>query len=105
MSGLQGGGGQISKSLDFIGHEGGVLCTKMSHDGRWAFSGSRDGSVHLWDAQTAEIHMILCGHAGWVRSIDISSAGNVFATGSDDYTVRICELIISLFIIKNAHDN
>ena len=95
-------GGQSSKTLDFVGHTDRVLCTSISHDGRWVFSGSNDCSVQLWDAQTAQVHMILCEREDWVRSIDISSAGNMFATGSDDGTVRICKLYFSFSIIKTA---
>ena len=95
---------QTSKMLDFVGQNGSVRCTKISHDGRWVFSGSSDKSVQLWDAQTAQVHMILCGHEDPVDSIDVSSVGNIFATGSYDGAVKICKLYFSLsVIIKDAH--
>ncbi|PPQ75265.1 hypothetical protein CVT24_007438 [Panaeolus cyanescens] len=73
----------------FVGHKDFVLSVAVSNDGRWVISGSKDRTVHVWDARTAMVQFMLQGHKNSVISIDINPHGNTFATGSGDHSARI----------------
>ncbi|KAG6907771.1 hypothetical protein DXG01_007484 [Tephrocybe rancida] len=77
--------------MDFIGHEFGfiqdyVLSVSVSHDGQWVVSGSKDRCVQFWDIRDATLQFVLQGHK---NSVNANSAGNMFATGSGDWSARI----------------
>jgi len=95
-----------------------VLSTKFTTDSRWIVSGSKDRTVHFWDARTAELQFMLQGHKNsgtsasdslkaselhrvvssaftnppfsLVISLDIHPFGGMMATGSGDSTTRLC---------------
>ena len=92
-----------------------VYSVAVSHDGRWVVGGSADETVQFWDAKSGIAQLMLKGHtnggplsprsirAPWtdsssvlVRSIDLSPAGSLLATGSWDRRVRICRSRYSL---------
>jgi WD40 repeat protein len=70
---LRGGGGSVAFSPD-----GGRLA-----------SGCQDGTVKVWDTQTAKEVLTLKGDRGWVRSVAFSSDGLRLASASLDGTVRV----------------
>jgi len=39
-----------------------VLSVSVSNDGRWVVSGSKDRSVHFWDAHSGALQLTLQGH-------------------------------------------
>ena len=88
------GGGERGSvcTMTFDGHKGEVNSVAISYDGQWAVSGSDDESVLFWDARNAQAQFALHGHKGWVMSVDMSSTGDIFATGGFDGVIRICEL-------------
>ncbi|KAG8786281.1 hypothetical protein FRC12_016753 [Ceratobasidium sp. 428] len=62
----------------------------VSSDGRRiAVSGSTDGKVQIWDAQTGTLSLTLEGHSSTVGSVAFSSDGQHIISGSSDSTVRI----------------
>ena len=79
-------------TMTFDGHKNVVQSTAVSHDGQWVVSGSWDESVLVWDARNAQAQFALHGHKYWVRSVDMSSTGDIFATGDERGVTRICEL-------------
>lgn len=65
-------------------HRGGVLSVAVSADGRRLVSGGRDGTVRLWDLQTARPLDTLVGHRGWVETVCFASGGShAFSSGAD----------------------
>ena len=89
-------------TMTFDGHNRDVNSVALSHDGQWVVSGSSDRSALFWDARNAQAQFALHGHESPVESVDISSTGDVFATGSYDGVTRICELFC-MHVIQNPH--
>ena len=81
-------------TMTFDGHKSVVQSTAVSHDGQWVVSGSFDKSALFWDARNAQAQFALHGHEDWSRSVDMSSAGDIFVTGGKDGVTRICELLL-----------
>ena len=64
----------------------------ISPDGRSALSGSRDGTVRLWDLVTGDETRCLRGHTDQVLSVSFSPDGHSALSGSRDGTVRLWDL-------------
>ena len=79
-------------TMTFDGHMIWVQSAAVSHDGHWVISGSDDRSVLFWDARNAQAQFALHGHKISAESVDMSSTGDIFATGDYDCVTRICEL-------------
>jgi WD40 repeat protein len=75
------------------GHSGCVHSVACSSDGSRIVSGSRDGTIRIWDAISCGVQLILKGHTGSVRSVAFSSDGLRIASGSADHTVRIWDAV------------
>ena len=72
------------------GHTAPLHSLALSHDARWALTGSADGSLRLWNAQSGdEIAKFKADLSGRFQSASISSAGNRFAALGTDGIVRI----------------
>jgi len=69
------------------GHTSTVRCLKVLHNRPVAVSGSRDGTLRVWDVQRGRMLGVLAGHAGSVRSLDV--CGSQVVSGSYDGTCRV----------------
>ena len=70
---------------------------RMLHGRPIAVTGSRDGTVRVWDVQKGRAVRCLEGHAGSVRCLDVN--GRRAVSGSYDTTCRVgfCFESLSLF--------
>ncbi|MBW4495478.1 MAG: serine/threonine protein kinase [Oscillatoria princeps RMCB-10] len=57
-----------------------------------SFASASFGTIRLWDQGTGKLLHTFVGHSSWVRSLAISSDGQILASGSDDKTVRLWSL-------------
>ena len=75
----------------FTGHSDGICGVDWSPDDTALVTGSKDGTVRLWDAETGECaHVFTHGEErGEVRAVAWSPKGDVVASVSTDRTLRL----------------
>jgi WD40 repeat protein len=55
------------------GHTDGAYCALLTADGRRAVSGSRDGTVRVWDPETGTCVLPIAAHAHHVQHLAVSA--------------------------------
>ena len=74
------------------GHSGGILGVKISPDGNYVVSCSKDKTVKVWDASNGTCLRTLVGHTANIKSVDISDDGNKIVSGGDDSTIKVWDI-------------
>ena len=69
--------GELSRIL--IGHTYHVFCVAFSPDGKMLASGSYDGTLRLWNAETGELRNTHPGYTSEVLNVAFSRDGNTLA--------------------------
>jgi WD40 repeat protein len=70
----------------------GRLCVTYSPNGRWIATGTRDGSIEIWDAATGTKQHVTRSHRDWVRAVAFSSDSRLVVSGSEDHTIQVWDL-------------
>lgn len=81
------------------GHTDEITAIDMSQDSTVLISGSKDGTIHVWDINTGEIVKTFNQHNGIVTSISISHDCLYFASGGIDEKTTLFDLK-NLFVKK-----
>jgi WD40 repeat protein len=68
---------------------GGVLCVRLSPDGRHLATSDTDGSVLIWDCENHDSIRKIKAHAGWILHIRFSADGKLLVSASEDETCSI----------------
>ena len=68
------------------------MSVAFSSDGMVIASGSRNGTVRVWDAETGSCKCALRGHSNCVRAVSWSPNGSMLASGSDDKTIKLWDV-------------
>lgn len=76
----------------FAGHEARATSVSYGPRGRRAVSGSRDGTVRVWDIVSGEQLARFAEHTDAVCSVDFGPCGRRVSSGSRDETVRVWDL-------------
>ena len=94
LSSLKGHEEALRNSRPY-GYGGGIA---FSSDGKTLVSGSRDGTVRLWNLKTAKgittgsLSSTIKGHTASVLCIGLSPDGHTIASGSSDKTIRLWDM-------------
>jgi WD40 repeat protein/class 3 adenylate cyclase len=73
----------------FRGHTREIYSVAFSPDGKYALTGSQDGTARLWDRQSGREIRQYAGHKGGISAVAFSPDGKSVATGGNDQTTRI----------------
>src|SRR6266567_4673103 len=73
----------------YRGHSDKVFAVAWSPGGRYIASGSRDTTVHVWDAVSGTRASIYRGHTNCLLSVAWSPAGKQLASGCTDGVVQV----------------
>jgi WD40 repeat protein len=76
----------------FKGHKNTVTCLAFAPDGKTLVSGSKDGTVILWDFPAGTARATLAGHKDMVASVAIAADGKTLASTSHDNTILLWDL-------------
>jgi len=76
-------------------HQENVVALTTSNDGRFALSGSADGTLAYFNIETGEVVTRLTGHDGSVFTADISPDGTRAISGARDGVVFVWDLATS----------
>lgn len=71
-------------------------CAAFSKDSKTLFTGSSDGLVKIWDAESMEQTGTYKGHTAEIKGLVFNSAGNQLASAGNDFTVRLWDFDIVL---------
>ena len=66
-----------------------VCCVAWSFDGYSIVSGSGDGNIIVWDAQTGKEKLKFDGHSDHVTSVAWSPNNLMIVSSSEDDTIRV----------------
>ena len=75
--------------LTLEGHTSTIESVSYSPDGLRLASGSRDGTVRIWDARTGREILRCKGHTLEVNCVAFHPTGSQLASASDDHSVKI----------------
>ena len=77
----------------------------VSPDGALVAGGADDFLVHVWDARTRALRVVLEGHTQSIRVLGWSPDGALFASGGRDTTVRLWDTATWKPVARLAHGN
>lgn len=87
-----------------MGHLSAVSDVAVSPDGTLALSGSRDGTLRLWEVDTGACYRELIGHTKEVICVGFSSDSKQIVSGSADKTIKLWnKLGCCKYTIESGH--
>jgi len=87
----------------FRGHEGSVLSTQFSSDGKEVLSTGTDHTIRLWDVETGIVTLLLNAHTDVVHAAHYSPDGKTIVSASDDGTVKVWDRVTGQELLTLPH--
>ena len=78
--------------VPLIAHASDVNSAAFSRDGAHVLTGSKDGTLKLWDIATTRLVRTFAGHKGDITAVALSPDGTRALSGSKDKTIRLWEV-------------
>lgn len=72
-----------------VGHTGDIVALSASPDGRYALTGSTDGTLKLWDVAAGKEIRTMAGHVGTVTGVVLAADAHSALSAGDDGTIRL----------------
>lgn len=85
------GGSRMELALQ-MGHQKTVVAMAMSRDGNYAFTGSYDRSVHMWEVATGKKVMSFRGHDYYVSGLALCRDGSKLWTSGADHKLILWDI-------------
>ena len=93
------------KLLSFTENKDWVNSVAFSPDSQTIASGSRDGTVKLWNLAGGQELLTLTGHKDWVNSVAFSPDGQTIASASQDGTVKLWDFNGKKLLTFKGHNS
>jgi hypothetical protein len=92
----------LSKSR-FAQPFGSILAIAFSPDSQLMATGDSNNVVSIWQVSDGQSKVVLRGHSAWVRPVCWSLDGQMFASSSEDHSVRLWNLETGIPSIFQGH--
>lgn len=79
-------------SMEYVGHEKGVLCYELSKDGKKMLTGGGDGKLILWDALTGDTIRSVASYPAPVLDVHFSEDETQMLSSSLEGTIKVHDL-------------
>jgi hypothetical protein len=84
--------GRVQTTFRLESYQGDRVCAAFSPDRRRFVTGTRSGTVQLWEAHSGKLLATLHGHRSAVYCLAFSADGQLLASGSRDGTARLWDM-------------
>ncbi|MEO1146739.1 MAG: NB-ARC domain-containing protein [Cyanobacteria bacterium J06638_22] len=81
-----------------------TICTDFSPDGQWLAGGNTQGEIYLRQMSDGQITKLFPAHRAWVRHVTFSPDGQLLASSSHDFTVKIWSLPLEQCLHTFRHE-
>ena len=80
---VQVASGQAPEIFTSVGHQGEIISTAFSKDGRYLATGSTDQTVKLWDVRNGSLLRTFSGHVNSVAGVAFTPDGKTLISAAD----------------------
>ncbi|UYP45487.1 hypothetical protein NEF87_001772 [Candidatus Lokiarchaeum ossiferum] len=94
----------LSPEFSLDAHDSSITSLCLSQNKQALISGSKDGTIKIWDPQSGQCLNTLLGHKMKVFSVTCDNSYNYILSGGEDATVRVWKVAYPLAGKKSLHN-